>query len=257
MTLISASGIRLASAEIVSADGGNNYLNLSEKLVTLRGQVSDLSSELQQLREEHKLEMRGLITQKNTVSANIKQEEISLDQQKEDLLENKKLIREIGADEETIKSALLIETEKLKLYVEHGLPFKAVGRLRSIDSYRRNLEAGVITSHKAVNTLWSMIEDELKLARDNGVYRQSVSIKNKEHLAHVAKLGMMMMYFRVSGGQGTDQYGRFRGRGNKWIAEISKDDKESGQIKSLFASLEKQIHIGYFELPNTLRVRSE
>ena len=241
-----------------SADEGvgdseaGNYLKLSEKLVALRGEVSDLSSELQQLREEHKLEMRGLITQKNTVSANIKQEEISLEQMKENLLENKKLISDIGADETTIKEALLIESEKLRDYIEHGLPFKAEERLRSLDSYEVNLEAGVITSHKAVSILWSMVEDELKLARDNGVYRQSVFIDEKEHLAHVAKLGMVMMYFRISDDRGADRYGSYVHSNDGWIAESSGDEKESEEIKTLFASLEKQIHAGYFELPNTL-----
>jgi len=232
----------------VLAEADKNYLNLSEKLVSLRGQVSDLSNELQLLRDEHKLEMRGLITQKNTVNSSLKQEKIAIDQLQENLLTNKKLIQEIGADKDTIKDALLIETENLKNYIKTGLPFKVKERLKSVDDYEKRLEAGVLSSHKAANTLWSMIEDELKLSRDNGVYRQSVVLGDKEHLAHVAKIGMVMMYLRV----GDDEYGLYRKAGDNWVAEVSKDSRDIEQIKTLFTSLEKQVHVGYFEIPNAL-----
>jgi len=243
ITFVPAFGMSTAIAE---AD--KNYLNLSEKLVLLRGQVSDLSNELQLLRDEHKLEMRGLITQKNTTNSNIKQEEIAIDQMQENLLNNKKLIQEIGADNNTIKEALLIETEKLKKHIKTSLPFKIKERLKSVNDYEKRLEAGVLSSHKAANILWSMIEDELKLARDNGVYRQSVVLGDKEHLAHIAKIGMVMMYFRVA----DDEYGLFRKAGDNWVAEVSKDSRDIEQIKTLFTSLEKQVHVGYFEIPNTL-----
>lgn len=231
-----------------SADAEENYLNLSEKLVKLRGEVSDLSNELQQMRDEHKLEMRGLITQKNTISENIKQEDIAFIRLKDDLITNKMLIKDIGADKETIKASLLIETEKLKTYVSTGLPFKIADRLKSIESYEVNLESGVLSSHKAANTLWSMIEDELKLARDNGIYRQSILIEEKEYLAHVAKIGMVLMYFKIS----DDGYGLFKKTANGWTAVLTEDTADIEQIKNLFNSLEKQIRVGYFELPNVL-----
>ncbi len=230
------------------ADEDENYLKLAEKLVALRGQVSDLSNELQQIRDEHKLEMRGLISQKNTLNGNIRQEEITIDQLQESLLENKKIIKEMGADKETIKGALLTEVEKFKMYIETGLPFKVKERMQSLEGFERNLQAGVLSSHKAVNILWSMIEDELKLARDNGVYRQSVTLNKKDNLAHVARIGMVMMYFRIA----DEEYGVFRKKDNSWVAEVSTDAKSIEQIKDLFASMERQIHVGYFKLPNAL-----
>ena len=222
-----------------------NYLKLSEKLVELRGQVNDMSNELQQLRDEHKIEMRGLLSQKNSADSAIKNEDIVLSNLQEDLLSNKQLIKEVGADKETIKQALLIEVKKLENYIASGLPFKVEDRMRSLERYENNLNAGVLSSHKAANTLWSMIEDELKLARDNGVYRQSINVDGKEHLAHVVKLGMVMMYFRV----GEDSYGMFRKNGDQWVAEVRQDSQDVEQIEKLFSSLEKQIHVGYFELP--------
>lgn len=247
-SLLIITAISSISAGVVSAETNNNYLKLSEKLVTLRGEVSDLSNELQQLRDEHKLKMRGLITQKNNTEASLKQEEIALDQLQESLINNKKLINEIGSDKDSIKSALLIESKKLKKYVSTGLPFKVSDRLKSIEDFEKRLQAGVLSSHKAANTLWSMIEDELKLARDNGVYRQSVVINKKEYLAHVAKIGMVMMYMRF----GNDEYGQFRKIGSTWRAEKNTDTADIEKIKTLFTSLEKQVHVGYFELPNTL-----
>jgi len=237
-----------ACANSVKANEQENYLRLSEKLVELRGQVNDLSNELQQRRDEHNIEMKGLLSQKSTMDSSIKHEKVAIADLQEGLLKNKQIIEEIGADKETIKQALLSETEKLKVHVKTGLPFKVEERLRSIEDYETSLKAGVLSSHKAANTLWSIIEDELKLARDNGVYRHSITIDDKEHLAHVVKLGMVMMYFRI----GDEEYGLFRKNGDRWIAEVRQGSKDIAQIKNLFSSVEKQIHVGYFELPNAL-----
>ncbi len=237
-----------AGSASVKANEQENYLRLSEKLIALRGQVNDLSNELQQRRDEHNIEMKALLSQKSTVDSSIKHEKVAIDNLQQDLLKNKELIKEIGADKDTIKDALLIEAEKLKAYVKAGLPFKVEERLRSIKDYENSLNAGVLSSHKASNTLWSMIEDELKLARDNGVYRHSITIDDTEHLSHVVKLGMVMMYFRI----GDEEYGLFRKNGDQWIAEVRQDSKEVEQIKTLFSSVEKQVHVGYFELPNAL-----
>ena len=232
----------------VVAGEDENYLKLSEKLVELRGQVSDMSNELQQLRDNHNIEMRGLLSQKNGADSAIKNENIVLANLREDLLNNKQLIMEVGADKETIRQALLIEVEKLENYIANGLPFKVTDRMKSLERYENNLNAGVLSSHKAANTLWSLVEDELKLARSNGIYRQSINIDGKEHLAHVVKLGMVMMYFRV----GEESYGMFRKNGNQWVAEVRQDSKDVEQIEKLFSALEKQIHVGYFELPTAL-----
>ncbi len=240
------------SAGNAFASTEESYLNLAANLVKLRGEVSDLNNELQQLRDEHRLEMRGLITQRNTINANIKQEDIALTRLKDDLLKNRELIIGIGADKDTIKEALLMEIEKLKSYVVGGIPFKVGDRLNSIELYEKNLKSGVLSSHRAVNTLWSMVEDELKLSRSNGVHRQSISINDQEYLAHVAKIGMVLMYFKVNRDAGDDKYGYFKKSGSGWQSVITEDVTEIGQIKNLFESLEKQIRVGYFELPNPL-----
>jgi len=225
-----------------------SYLNLSEKLVKLRGEVSDLNNALQQGRDEHRLEMRGLITQRNTLNANIKQEDLALIRLQDELLKNKVLIKDIGADTETIKQALLVEIEKLKSYVVSGIPFKLADRLNSIESYEKNLKSGVLSSHRAVNALWSLVEDELKLARNNGIYRQSIVIEDKEYLAHVAKIGMVLMYFNVN----ENEYGVFKQSSDGWLAVATEDAVGIRQIKHLFDSFEKQVRVGFFELPNAL-----
>lgn len=248
LLIISVSAL-LLNSNAVSADE-KNYLNLSEKLVALRGEVDDLSSELQQLRDEHTLEMRGLLTQKNSIQSLIKQEDTEIVRLQEAMIENKKRISDLGADKESIKESLLLETERLKAYVKSGLPFKVNERLKSIDDYAGSLQADVLSSHKATNTLWSLIEDELKLTRNNGLYRQTVNLDGKEHLAHVAKIGMVMMYFRIDNDQGDHQYGMYKKAGSNWHTKIVTGG-DASKVKRLFDALEKQIHIGYFELPNT------
>ena len=95
-----------SGANSAKANEQENYLRLSEKLVELRGQVNDLSNELQQRRDEHNIEMKALLSQKSTVDSSIKHEKAAIDNLQQDLLKNKELIKEIGADKDTIREAL-------------------------------------------------------------------------------------------------------------------------------------------------------
>jgi len=82
-----------ACAGGAQANEQENYLRLSEKLVALRGQVNDLSNELQQRRDEHNIEMKALLSQKSTVDSSIKHEKVAIDNLQQDLLKNKALIK--------------------------------------------------------------------------------------------------------------------------------------------------------------------
>ena len=233
----------------VHAAAPQDYLNLSGKLVELRGKVSDLNNELEMLREEHKLAMRGLMAQKNAVESSIGQDEASLQKMQDDLMKNREMIKSIGADNESVRQALLKQTARLKIYINSGLPFKLKERIADVESFEQALEAGVMSSHKAVNTLWSMIEDELKLSHENAVYRQPINVDGKENLGHVAKLGSMLMYFRLN----DERYGMYRKTQQGWLAEVSQDSSQVKQIKTLFSALEKQLRSGYFELPGQIQ----
>ena len=218
---------------------------LSSKLVEMRGIVNDLSNELNLLRDEHKQEMRSLLSQKANVEAEIKQEQLSLEGLRDSLEKNRTLIETTGADKTSVRDELLNHTAVLKQHIQAGLPFKQSDRLAVVEEFESRLSSGVLSPHKAANQFWSMIEDELKLTRENGIYRQPLMIDGEEHLVDVAKLGMVMMFYRLD----EDRYGFVRREQGKWIAQNTDSSTHTAQIKTLFGSLEKQVRSGYFELP--------
>ena len=230
---------------VAHADNADPTEKLSKKLVEMRGIVNDLSNELILLRDEHKQEMRSLLNQKANVEAEINQEKLSLESLREKLQKNRALIETTGADKASVRDELLKHIAFLKEYIQAGMPFKQSDRLAVVQEFESRLSSGVLSPHKAANQFWSMIEDELKLTRENGIYRQPLMIDGEEHLVDVAKLGMVMMFYRLD----EDRFGFVNQEQDKWIAHNTDSSTHTAQIKTLFGSLEKQVRSGYFELP--------
>ena len=67
-------------------------------------------------------------------------------------------------------------------------------------------------------------------------------------LADIARVGMMMMYFRLDG----ERYGYFKRDGESWNTVMISDEQASRQVSNLFDAFSKQIRSGSFVLPNAL-----
>ena len=132
--------------------------------------------------------------------------------------------------------------------IESGLPFKTGERLAALAKIEEQLDQGLSSPEKATARLWAMIEDELRLTRENGLYRQTVKIDGEESLVEVARLGMVAMYFRTNDGR----VGKTLRSDNGWTYELIKDEVKEEQVEMLFDAFKKQIRAGYFELPNPL-----
>jgi hypothetical protein len=98
------------------------------------------------------------------------------------------------------------------------------------------------------NRLWSFIADEMRLAEETGLYRQSVTIDGSEKLVDVARLGMMHLYFRTDDGRA----GYAVRQDGNWQYRYA-DGGDKDRINNLLSSLRKQVRTGYFELPNPVR----
>ena len=57
------------------------------------------------------------------------------------------------------------------------MPFKQEARAAELARLARELEAGQVSGDQALNRLWSAIEDELRLTRENGLYQQRVELE--------------------------------------------------------------------------------
>jgi len=221
---------------------------LSQRLIVLRGEVEDLSAELSLQREEEKQRIGSLLTQRSEVQARAGRESRNQDKLKKLLTKNRELARQAGAEAGALKPVILKSIASIEQVVRSGLPFQQQERLAALKSLRDQMNSGVLSAPRAANRLWAFCEDELHLARENGIYRQAVEIEGESILVDVARLGMVMMYFRAP----DQRYGVARKQGKDWRFEVVNGEEDSRRIANLFESLQKQIRTGVFELPSAI-----
>ncbi len=218
---------------------------LSQRLVALRGEVDELNAALTLQREEQRQQMAALVAQRGEVEAAIKRMARQEAKMRKDLAENREMARKAGADDGELKPVLLQAMSELREQIEGGLPFKRQARMAAVDETRKQMDSGVLSSARAANRLWALYEDELRLTRENGLYRQTITLGDDPVLADVAKLGMVMLYFRTP----DERYGMAQQTADGWqYAEIT-DRADVQRLAQFFASLKKQIRTGLFELP--------
>jgi len=235
---------------VVLAENGKikNVDAMAEELVKLRSQVEELNSELDNKKNSYKSRMLMLANQRAELETNLKREGLSIKQLQQSINKNKKLIKELGSDSSTLNPVILSSIDSIKEYVKSGLPFKKGERVKELEKISEQLTTGVIDAEKAANRLWASVEDEIRLTKENGLYRQTVVIKDREVLADVAKLGMMFLYFKLP----EEKYGVVKPGSGDYEYELVHDSEQKNQIAALFDSLKKQIRQGYFQLPNVV-----
>ena len=242
--LLPLSGLLIA----LSASAQQSPDSLAERLISLRGQVDELQSELDIKREEHKNKMVYLTAQLSDLEASRDREQLRITQLQKSLDEMRAEIIEGGVNSDVLRPSALAQIGELRQYVSNGLPFKTKERLAELDELETQLENSSINAQRGINRLWAFIEDEIRLSRENAIYSQSISIKGENMLVDVAKLGSVMMFFRTR----DLAYGRAVHSNSGWQFEMLDTGTDQEQVALLFDSLRKQIRQGYFELPVAL-----
>ncbi len=233
---------------VMTANAQESRETLAERLVSLRGQVDELQSELDIRREEHKNRMVYLTAQLAELEASRDREALRVGQMQENLDELRAQIAGGGIDSDALLPFALEQIALLRSHISGGFPFKTLERLAELDELDSQLSNGVVTAQRGINRLWAFIEDELRLSRENAIYSQSVLIDGRNVLVDVAKLGSVMLFFRTR----DMEYGRAVHTPAGWRFELLSSNKDQEQVALLFDSLRKQIRQGYFELPATL-----
>ncbi len=227
--------------------------SLAERLITLRGQVDELQSELDLRREEHKNRMAYLTAQLTDLEASRDREQLRVDQLEGDLEEMRVEIADAGVSSESLTPFLKTQIVALREQVQSGFPFKVKERLAVLNELETELDNGVVSAQRGVNRLWAFIEDEFRISRENAIYSQSIALNGENVLVDVAKLGNVMMYFRTR----DLQYGRAVETPQGWRFELLDSASDQELVARLFDSLRKQIRQGFFELPEALPQRGE
>jgi hypothetical protein len=226
---------------------------LANRLIQMRGQVDELQSELNLKREEHKNRMSYLTAQLAEMEANRDREALRIRQLQQELEKMREEVAAAGATSESLAPIVLLYLDQLRGQVQSGFPFKVGERLSELDEIESQLNSDVITAHRAFNRLWAFVEDELRIARENAIYTQSIDLAGQQVLVDVAKLGNAMMYFRTR----DLQYGRAIETPSGWHFELLDSSADQELVARLFDSLRKQIRQGYFRLPNALPMEQE
>ena len=227
--------------------------SLAERLITLRGQIDELQSELDVRREEHKNRMAYLTAQQSELEANRDREELRVSQLEEDLQEMRTEIAAAGVSSETLTPFLKSQITQLRAQVQAGFPFKVTERLNELKELESQLDNGVMSAQRGVNRLWAFIEDEFRISRENAIYSQSIALQGENVLVDVAKIGSVMMYFRTR----NLEYGKAVATPQGWRFELLSSANDQEKVARLFDSLRKQIRQGYFELPQALPLELE
>lgn len=221
---------------------------LTEHLIQLRGQVEDAGNQLSLMQEEHKLRMKNLYNEGNDLQAQAEHLRNKNARAQQDLEQRRQRIVQKGGDDRTLKPVVEAAIVSLTDKIQDGLPFKRDERLAALLEMREQLNSGVIPAHKVAARLWAFVEDELVLRRQSGVYRQVVELNGEQVLADVARIGMVMLYFRT----GDARFGKAQFDGHAWRYVLFEQNEQQSQVAALFDAFNKQIRSGRFELPNAL-----
>lgn len=237
-----------AGMTMPAAQAADSIDNLTQELIDLRGEVQRLNDELDLKREQHKSRMQSLERQRGESEVRVKREKLKLTKLEKTLKENRKKAAQAGVAASDLQPVLEEAIGMARARIQSELPFKVAERVAELDEMAQKINTGALPAHKATNHLWAFYEDELRLTRANGIYRQPVVIDREETLADVARLGMMMLYFETSDGR----YGAAVKGEQGWTFDEYYDRDDKKRVSDLFDQLRKQIRTGYFEIPNTL-----
>ena len=222
--------------------------NMAESLIKLRAEVEMLDSQLQDKKEEFKGSMRSLVAQKNSLEATISREDLKIKQIEAELAKVQKQIKEASKNSEGLKPLVLDALAQIEQTIKRSIPFKTSDRLRDVENIRSQLNSDLVTPQKALALTWNIYSDAIRMSRENGLFKQTITLDGEDRLAEVARLGTVMMFFKTP----ADEVGYVikDAKGYSYQKELNKESQE--QIFALFDAFKKQIRTGYFTLPNAI-----
>lgn len=218
---------------------------LAKDLVGKRTLVDEISTELEIRKSELKTLQTSTEAQMTDLQRLIKAEETRLSKMDQDLGLMDVKLRNSQVPKEKIKPILFKCLDGLEKEISASLPFKKTERLAEIRTIREMLTNDQLIPEKGLSKVWSMLESEFRLTRENGLYRQNVEMDGKVHLADIIKVGMKKMYFKIS-----DQVvGQVVAQGGDYVYRKASVKEDIDNLNVLFDNFQKKIRTGYFTLP--------
>jgi hypothetical protein len=235
-------------AWILVTDAWADPSERAERLAALRGEVEALNHQLQLEQSSVAGRLQSLDLSRSELEVQARQEELLTAQLQLQLEERRALVVGDTATDEALVAAARAGVAQLRPVIADGLPYRVTERLAALDDLLAGLDAGTLPPHRAVGRLWQTFEDELRLTRENGLDRQTITLDGQEMLVDVARIGAVALFFRAPDGRS----GWAEAQTGGWTWRIASDRTERGEIDALFDALDKQIRVGQFTLPAAL-----
>jgi chromosome segregation ATPase len=227
----------------------SNLENLAQSLAKIRGEVEELQVQLDAEKEKHRNQMSIFSSQLADLSAEERRQKITIEKLQHSIEKISESSEKAALSGEKLKPVLLKTLAIYKRHIQKGFPFKVNDRIKAIDDLENSIKNDLVDPNRAVNQIWSLFEDEIRLSKENGIYQQTIMLDGEKILADIAKLGTVFLYFQTRDNR-TGMAKEYLNDGWKFVTADSANDNE--RIGKLFDSLKKQIRQGYFELPNPL-----
>lgn len=234
----------LVSAPVLADD----VSQLAARLSALRGEVEQLAQELNNKSLDQKNQLQSLARQRADLELEVKREETRVQKLSSSIAKQRAEIQAEKAKGDRLVPLFESELADVKAYVTASMPFRQQERLSALEKIDEQYKAGLLTPARALQRLWSFVEDEFRMTRESGLFKQTVRVDGQEVLAEVIRVGMVMLFYRTD----DDQVGKLARKDGGWEFESIIDPERQRQVLDLFGSFKKQIRVGYFELPNAL-----
>jgi hypothetical protein len=232
------------SAAVAWAADSDNLETLAQRLIELRSEVETLHDELEGQQEQHRSRMNSLAQRRAALESELQSKQLQLKKLQKVLAEQRAKTKAQNEAAAAITPVVGEVASILTDYVKGGLPFQLEDRLNGPQKVLKDLEANDVTAPRALNRLWTLFEDEFRIVKENGLFRQVVVIDGEEQLSDVIRLGSMILYFRTPDGK----FGYAKRSGDDW-AYVQTEGETAEKIEYLFQNFEKQVRTGFFELP--------
>lgn len=222
--------------------------NIVNSIMKLRADVEALYTKIDDNKEMYKAEMKSNAMQSADTEAQINRQETALKLADSELVKAEEKIAAASTKNESIKPLLLSALDRLTSMITTGIPFKVSERVADVEKIKTQLNNGDITEEKALAQTWASYDDNIRLTKEIGLFKQEIQLNGEPVLAKVAKLGSIMMYFATP----DDNVGFVTQEGSLYKYTVVTDKEQQKKIVALFDALQKQIRTGFFSLPNAL-----
>ena len=233
----------LSSASLMA-----NNDNMAESLMKLRAQVETLNSQIDDEKDSYKASMKSLSLQKSELETMVSREDLRIKQLNKELARVKAQTLKSAQSSEGLTPIVLEAIDNLVLMIEASLPFKTNERIASILKVKEQLNSSLITPQKALSIVYNSYSDEIRMTKENGIFKQTIELNGKNRLVEVARIGTAMMFFKSP----NDEVGYVSKLDNTWEYTQELNSEKQAQILNIFDAFKKQISSGYFTIPNAL-----